>query len=523
MMSKEKDEVLMDVEKDKKAKKKEPKEKKQFNTRKLKYGSMATAFTVIVVAVIVLVNVLSVQFTNRFGLKIDTTKEQLYEISQQTVDYLKTLEEPVEISVMANEDNLESGDKYYKLVKEITDKYAVNSDKIKVSYYDIEKSPDAVTKFKSSYSGEIKDGDIVVSCNSRVKVFTMTDMFEFDYDQQTYQQYIKGIKADQELTSAIMFVADPNPPTAAILSVQSSDSVSVSLQTVQTVIENNGYKVETINPLTEEISSDISMIILAAPQTDLTDTVIEKIDAYLYNDGKLGKNLFYLANFDQADTPKIDTFLEEWGIKVNSGYVFETDQNATLSVPVVGLNTRANTPLSTISDTDSQSLVNSKDVPVLIPLSRPIELLFDTKDDREAKAIITSSDTSAVITKDISSVDQITDDMKASQNLLVLGSKHIYEGSEQISSNVIVSGSGYLFDSGLFGNNGVSNQEFVINLMNKYTGKANGITITSKNLQDTPLNIKEGTASNIRFIVMFVIPLAIVITGIVVFVRRRNR
>ena len=522
-MSKEKDEMLHDADQEKKTGKKQPKEKKKFNTRKLKYGSMATAFTVIVIAVIVLVNVLAGQFTDRFGLKIDTTKEQLYEISADTVEYLKTLEDPVEISVMADEDTLNNGDKYYKLVKEITDKYAINSDKITVNYYDTEKNPEVVTKFTDNYSGSINSGDIVISCDSRVKVITMTDLYEIGQNQQTGQSYIKGIKADQELTSAIMFVADPTPPTVAILSVQTSDSVTVSLQNVQSIIENNGYKVETINPLTDEISSDISMIILPAPQADLTDSVIEKIDAYLYNDGKLGKNLFYFANIDQAQTPKIDVFLEEWGIKVEDGYVFETNENAILTVPVGGLNKRVNAPLCTISDSDSQSLVNSQDIPFIMPLSRPLTLLFDQKDDRETKAIITSSDTSAVITNEMSSVDEITDDQKSSKNVLVLGSKHIYDDTEQISSNVIVSGSAYMMDYYFFGDSSVNNQEFMINLINKYTGKTDGITILSKNLESTSLNIEEGTAKNIRLIVMFIIPLAVVIAGIVVFVRRRNR
>ncbi len=523
-MSKEKDKVLQDADQGKKTGKNEPKEKKKFNTRKLKYGSMATAFTVIVIAVIVLVNILAGQFTDRFGLKIDTTKEQLYEISSDTVDYLKTLEDPVEISVMADEDTLNSGDKYYKLVKEITDKYAINSDKVTVNYYDTEKNPDVVTKFTADYSGSIRSGDIVISCDSRVKVVSMSDLYEIGQNPQTGQSYIKGIKADQELTSAIMFVADPTPPTVAILSVQTSDTVTVSLKNLQEVIEKNGYKVETINPLTEEISSDISMIILPAPQTDLTDSVIEKIDTYLYNDGKLGKNLFYFANIDQAKTPKIDTFLEEWGIKVENGYIFETDQNASLNVPVGGLNTVAkNTPLCTITDSDSKSLVNLKDTPFLMPLSRPVTLLFDQKDDRETKAIITTSDTSAVITSEITSVDQITDDQKSSKNVIVLGSKHIYDNAQQISSNVIVSGSAYMLDYYFFSDNSVSNQEFTVNLINRYTGKNDGITILSKDFESTSLNIEQGTAKNIRLIVMFIIPLAVVIAGIVVFIRRRNR
>ena len=78
------------AEKPKKTKKeKVKKEKRTFNKRKFKYGTLATAITVVFIAAVVLLNVLASQLTDRFGLKIDTTKEQLFEISDQTIDYLE--------------------------------------------------------------------------------------------------------------------------------------------------------------------------------------------------------------------------------------------------------------------------------------------------------------------------------------------------------------------------------------------------------------------------------------------------
>ena len=121
-MSKEEKEIKNTdaAEKPKKTKKeKVKKEKRTFNKRKFKYGTLATAITVVFIAAVVLLNVLASQLTDRFGLKIDTTKEQLFEISDQTIDYLGTLEEDIEIAVMTDEETLDNGSKYYKLVKEV--------------------------------------------------------------------------------------------------------------------------------------------------------------------------------------------------------------------------------------------------------------------------------------------------------------------------------------------------------------------------------------------------------------------
>mgnify|MGYP001037077114 CR=1 FL=1 len=66
---------------------KDPKKKKSFNKKKLKYGSVATIITVIFIAVIVFINLIAGILTERKGLKLDLTPEKYYDISQQTIDY----------------------------------------------------------------------------------------------------------------------------------------------------------------------------------------------------------------------------------------------------------------------------------------------------------------------------------------------------------------------------------------------------------------------------------------------------
>ena len=66
---------------------KEPKKKKSFNKKKLKYGSVATVITVVFIAVIVFINLIAGILTERKGLKLDLTPEKYYDISQQTIDY----------------------------------------------------------------------------------------------------------------------------------------------------------------------------------------------------------------------------------------------------------------------------------------------------------------------------------------------------------------------------------------------------------------------------------------------------
>ena len=501
--------------------KKEKKEKKPFNKRKFKYGSLAAAITAVFITAVVLLNVFATQLTDRYGLKIDTTKEQLFEISDQTIDYLDTLNEDITIDVMTSEEELDSGSKYYKLVKEVTEKYAQNSKKITVHYYDIEKHPEVVTKYSQYTNDNISRANIVVFCNGRIKVLQMSDFYEVETNYQTYEQTIKAITAEEKLTSAIMFVADPNPPKIAVLKCQQSDVVAAAVSQFPEILKNNGYTVEDVDPLTQDIDESYSAVILAAPYSDLTETVIEKISTYLENGGKYGKNLYYFANFDQRETPNLDKFLEEWGIKAGKGYVSNVNSSEMLKIGIAGLQNYYAVPQAALEG-ENGLLVKSADLPIAMPMARPLELTFTEGDGRETEVILKTSSTSVVVDENTTN-ENVESLPQASQNVLVRGSKHRYEGEEKISSNVYACGSALFIDYYITSTNALNNQELAVSLFNKGTGKDGGMTILSKSMVVERINISEQQARFIVLLVQIIIPVAIAAVGLVVYLRRRNR
>lgn len=506
-----------EVKPSKKEKKQKPeKEKKPFNKRKFKYGAVATTITVAFTAIVILLNVLFSVMTDRFGLKIDTTKEKLFEVTSQTTDYLKGLKKEVEIAVMADETDLENSSTYTKMVREVIEKYSVCSDKIKVNFYDIEKEPGKVQEYSKYTSEDIQQGSIIVLCEGRIKQLQMDDLFELTYNQM-YQQEITGFKAEEVLTSAIMYVSNENPASVAILSVQQSDVVTASLSLLKESFESNGFDVTEVDPLQEDIDSSFDLVVLPTPSTDLLDTVIDKLDTYLYNDGNLGKNLLYFANFDQREMPKMDAFLEEWGIQVSSDIVQETQNTKMASVGVQGLQSYANALYVTVGD-DYTSYANDK-IPMVMPYPRAINLLFDEKDDRSTASILSSSDSAVLLNLSTQEYGTATD----SYNVMACGSKHIYKDSDKVSSNVIVSGSAFFMDCYVVQTNGLNNMEFFMKMMAGFSGKEMSITVPAKSLSDDQITVKDSTVSLVNTIVMIFIPLAVGAAGIIVAVRRSKK
>ena len=284
-----------EVQKDKQEKKKK---KFTINKRKLKYGSVAAAITVVFTAVVVLLNVLVTSLTDRYPLKLDLTADKVFEISQETTDFLDTLKSKVDITVMQDEASLELGSKYDKQLIEVVKKYAQNSDNVSVEFINMDKNPNYASKYSDMYKGEIKEGNIVVTSGDKIKVLTANELY--NTESYYYYSYITSSKAEQALTSAVMYVTDDNPKTIGILTVTSPSSVQASLDNFRDTLESNGYDIEDIDLMSvQSIDSSIDMIIIPAPLNDFTASMTEKLTDFLYNDGNLGKNVFYMANYDQ--------------------------------------------------------------------------------------------------------------------------------------------------------------------------------------------------------------------------------
>lgn len=516
----------------KKDKKDKPKkDKKPLNTKKLKYGTLATVFTVIVVAIVVAINIIAQDVTERFDLTMDLTDNDIYTVSQDTIDYLKDLDQKVEITVLADESAFENNAIYFKQASEVIKKYALYSDNISVSFIDMNKNPNIVSKYNDIYKGDLAEGDIVIfregtsdEDSDRIKVLSLNNLFTTSTDNYGNTTVTQS-NAEQELTSAVMYVTDANPKKAVLVSTDMPTSVYASAQSLLKMLNSNGYDLEEVDLLTNDLDvENTDLLLILSPLNDFNNAVIDKISDYLYNDGKLGKNVLYMANYDQNKTDNIDAFLEEWGLSVGDSYIAETNTSASQNVTVYGLGYTIRSSIGVIANDDYADLVSDTTLPIAVPLPRPIETLWETNGDRETSVILTTSNTSALVPRDASDDFDISTAVTGMQNVMAMGSKYIFDDNNQkVTSNVMVMGSAFMSDIYITSDTSYNNGEFILNSVNKMTGKSSGITIVPKSLSISTISIDDTQVTAIRTIVMFVIPLVIVAIGVVVYVRRRNK
>ena len=98
-------------------------EEEEIKSRKFKYGTLATVFTIIFIVAVILVNVLLGYMTKRFVWEFDMTKEGLFEISEDTKEVIDDLQRDVLITVLAEETDYRDSTEMLSNLYEIMQRY----------------------------------------------------------------------------------------------------------------------------------------------------------------------------------------------------------------------------------------------------------------------------------------------------------------------------------------------------------------------------------------------------------------
>ncbi|MGN0614388.1 MAG: hypothetical protein ACI4JB_10885, partial [Porcipelethomonas sp.] len=91
------------------------------------------------------------------------------------------------------------------------------------------------------------------------------------------------------------------------------------------------------------------------------------------------------------------------------------------------------------------------------------------------------------------------------------------------TNNMLVIGGASFTDPCITGEASFNNAEFILNAVNKICGKENSIIIAEKNFESPTVTVTASQLSIINKVVVLVIPVIVLICGIIVFIRRKNR
>jgi hypothetical protein len=312
-----------------------------------------------------------------------------------------------------------------------------------------------------------------------------------------------------------MTVTDPNPIYVTLLTGRSEIT---DLSYFQTLLTANGYNVNSIDITSEEIPDNTSVIVIPAPKTDYLEAEVTKVSDFLNNDGNLGKQLIYIASYSQEETPNLDEFIAEYGLSIGDGVICETYTSNYYNYPF--FTTSTNT-----SDSFNQDVETTEPV-IYSMFTRPVNVLFEDDGMLTTEEYVTSTDDA--YTAEVSMTDGTVGDKiaKGQQCYFAVGSKGKFTGDADgsaVYSNILCFGSEYMLYDSVLAADQYNNREYILSVLNGITHKTDGVTITPKTITGSSFDITEQQKNILKWTFCLIIPAIVLITGIVIWLRRKNK
>lgn len=492
-------------------------------SRKAKRGAVATAIVVVFICIIFLLNMITGILVDKFpSLQLDLTSNHTYELQQDTVEYLRQVDKDITIYALAKEDSFKSGlsassgSQYvvqgYKLLK----KMAAGNDKISLKFLELSSNPTFTNKYSNiNWSSDSQYLILIDAGDDNYTTLTLDECFTYSQENLSYYGTLEFTAStiEQAVVTGILDVTTEDK--VCIDFITGSGETEDGYSAMKNLLKQNAYDVKDISLTTENLRDKAEIAVLYGPTVDLSEDAANKLQKWIDNDGEYGKTLIYIPVDTQVDTPNIDAIISEYGMKVSEGIAYCLSSSYYINSPYTFLTEYD-------SDIYTASLKNS-DIPTIVGNSRAVEI---TNQDN-AVAMLKVDSSVGVLPFDVNS-DEITSEkdlekyMKDSINLACVGTK---TNEEEAKSNVAVFGSYYMFASTFLNTTSFNNANYIVNFCNTVTDRGDmGITIATAEANVPEIGTITDSTVNAMYAIFTVgIPVIVLLIGLLVFIRRRNR
>jgi ABC-type uncharacterized transport system involved in gliding motility auxiliary subunit len=469
--------------------------------RSTKYASNYVISIILVIAVVAGLNYIGQRHTKRF----DMTSSGKYTLAPQTIQVLEKLGSDVDVKAF-----FPGGD--YAPLKELLVEYRTTSRHIKFQFVDPDKQPDLAKQYEVTVYGtfqnmltgsQLKFGTLVVSYgNRREKIEKRSE----EVQEQDLTNAI--IKAGRSEAKNIYFIQGHGEKDL-------SDADRPGYSEAKAALENQGYKVETVNLAAEgKIPPDAKVLILAGPTKELFPQELQLINDFL-SKGDCG---FFVLT-DPSPAPSFDTFLKGWGAQVDKDVVLDNSNEGRLmgsTIPIVrnyeNHRITENFKLTTVFPA-TRSIQPEKE----IPAGTKVEILFKSNAASWGETDLNG------LQKGEASFDA-SKDLKGPLSLAVAATKEIKPPSDKnpaVKTRIIVTGTSAFPINALFRTGG--NGNLFLNMVSWLAQDEDLISIRPKAPEDRRILLSQSQLAALRLITVLGIPLIAVIIGFAVVWTRRRR
>ena len=455
---------------------------------KLKMGLTSAVITAVVLACVILLNAAIALVGDKMPMKIDLTRDKIFEFSEQTKETMKNLDTEVKAYALIPEG---TQGEYIDYMNEYLDKYMALSNKFKVEYIDPYEDPTFMYKYTNDEQ-QIGIGSVIIECGDEFKVVAFEQIYTQGYSNEIQ------IDMERKVTNAIMSVTGSLRTANIYFTAGHGEN---DAQALKTLLADEGYESKDIVLSTEKIPEDAKIIFSVAPTTDFTAEERDALDAFSDKGGRF----VFVASPGMQNMERIDGYLEEWGIKVNYDLIIEMDESSALvngyGMPV---------PIAKIQEhTITEKLASSKS-PLVMDMATSISVFKSANNAYATKLLLTTEKAYGTNVFDgtmtnkgplcMAAISEKTGE-KESSAILVIGS---------VSATTITEGA-YL------------NSDFVLNAINYMSGSDASVSIRAKKISPELMTMTENQVSVAILVLQWILPIVIIIIGLIVWLKRRYK
>jgi len=514
---------------------------KKTDKRNLKYGSLSVTISVIFIALVIVLNIIATSLSSVQGWYTDMTASGYYSLSDAFVEEMDKLVNPdsgekvyINIVLLAEADIFRGLNDMTRLLYQTFNELVEQYDNINLVAYNTTVHPELAEKYKSTALDTLSLDDIVFELcdengtaliNVPAKKYTARSFFMINTDTGAYT----GYNAETKILSAIaLMTGKAERPTAYYLQGHSEPTVEEAGDWAE-VLELAGFNMKPINLLTEDFpeNSGADIVIINSPKSDLhhsTDiSEINKLRVFL---GTQAGNMIVVEDASTPRLPALEGFLSEYGLGFGNSV---TDNQHSVSSSgaskIFADYTQTYNPNMTDKTVATQILgklfgSQTSNLPTTI-FSTPKAVVISDPDEVVAGNNASKATSSLLQTYSTAQTKNKNGEIVAGSVPLFGVSTIVWELNGGERSYVVALGSSDFLSSEY---ESCANRNIMLELLRlMWDNKVYYDNIDYKSFDDTSLtNVSTADANMWTILCVAVIPAAIAVCGVVVYVRRRH-
>lgn len=462
---------------------------------KLKMGLTSAVITAVVIACVILINSMVALIGDKLPLTIDLTRDKVYQFSDQTKDLMKNLGSDVTAYCILPEG---TEGEYIDYIKTYLEKYKTLSENFVVEYVDPYENP----AFMQSYNdgeNQANIGSVIIECGEKFKVIT----FDQIYTQSSVTNAVQ-IDMERKVTNAVMSVTGALN-TANVYFTQGHEEYDA--QQLQSVLKDEGYTCKNVNIAIDGIPEDADIIFSVMPFADYTSEERDLLDGFMDKGGKF----VLVADPQMQFLEKLDSYLAEWGLKLNYDFVVETDGGSALSY-----GTGLPIPVAKLQEHTITKKLTEAQSPLAMPNSMSVSLVKTKNSSSVTKLLMTSEKAYGKTNLNSATIEKEEGDIAGPLCMAAISEK---EGEKP--SAVMVIGSLYAVESSIAGESSYLNGDFILNSVNYLSGSQSSASIRAKQISPEQMTMTQNQVVVSMILLQYVLPALIIIIGLIIWLRRR--